>query len=87
MSLPKSIQDREYDKFDLNDAGEVVVRTTLSGEVSGEFSPTGLKNGGRITEVILSDSEWTALPPSGALANRNAINLQNYDTGTQIKIN
>lgn len=87
MSLPKSIQDREYDKFDLNDAGEVVVRTTLSGEVSGEFSPTGLKNGGRITEVVLSDSAWTALPPSGALANRNAINLQNYDTGTQIKIN
>lgn len=87
MSLPKSIQDREYEKFDLNDAGEVVVRTTLSGEVSGEFSPTGLKNGGRITEVILSDSAWTALPPGGALVNRNAINLQNYDTGTQIKIN
>ena len=87
MSLPKSIQDREYEKFDLNANGDVVVRTTLSGEVSGEFSPTGLKNGGRITEVILSDSAWTALPPGGALVNRNAINLQNYDTGTQIKIN
>lgn len=87
MSLPKSIQDREYDKFDLNDAGEVVVRTTLSGEVSGEFSPTGLKNGGRITEVVLSENAWTALPPGGALVNRNAINIQNYDTGAQIKIN
>jgi hypothetical protein len=73
-------------KSDLNDAGEVVVRTTLSGEVSGEFSPTGLKNGGRVTEVTLSDSAWTSLPPSGALINRNAINIQNY-SGSQIKIN
>jgi len=85
--LPKSIQDREYEKFDLNDNGDVVVRTTLSGEVSGTFSPSGLKIGGRVTEVVLSDSAWTALPPGGPLANRNAINLQNYDTGTQIKIN
>lgn len=31
MSLPKSLVDREYDKFDLNDSGQVVVRTTFSG--------------------------------------------------------
>lgn len=86
-TLPKSIQDREYEKFDLNDNGDVVVRTTLSGEVSGTFSPSGLKIAGRVTEVTLSDSAWTALPPGGALINRNAINIQNYDTGTQIKIN
>jgi hypothetical protein len=85
MALPKALQDREYEKFDLNDAGDVVVRTTLSGEVSGEFSPSGLKISGRVTEVVLSDTAWTALPPV-ALINRNAINIQNY-SGTQIKIN
>jgi hypothetical protein len=84
-TLPKSIQDREYEKFDLNDAGEVVVRTTLSGEVSGEFSPSGLKISGKVTEVVLSDTAWTALPPV-PLTNRNAINIQNY-SGTQIKLN
>lgn len=87
MALPKALQDREYEKFDLNNDGDVVVRTTLSGEVSGTFSPSGLKIAGRVTEVVLSDSAWTALPPGGALANRNAINIQNYDTGTQIKLN
>ena len=84
-TLPKSIQDREYEKFDLNDAGEVVVRTTLSGEVSGEFTPSGLRIAGRVTEVVLSDTVWTALPPV-PLTNRNALNIQNY-SGTQIKIN
>lgn len=85
MVLPKALQDREYEKFDLNDAGEVVVRTTLSGEVSGEFSPTGLRISGKVTEVVLSDTAWTALPPV-PLVNRNAINIQNY-SGTQIKLN
>lgn len=85
MVLPKALQDREYEKFDLNDAGEVVVRTTLSGEVSGEFSPSGLRISGKVTEVVLSDTAWTALPPV-ALINRNAINIQNY-SGTQIKLN
>lgn len=85
MVLPKALQDREYEKFDLNDAGEVVVRTTLSGEVSGEFSPSGLRIAGKVTEVVLSDTAWTALPPV-PLANRNAINIQNY-SGTQIKLN
>jgi hypothetical protein len=85
MALPKALQDREYEKFDLNEAGEVVVRTTLSGEVSGEFTPSGLRISGKVTEVTLSDTAWTALPPV-ALVNRNAINIQNY-SGTQIKLN
>ena len=85
MVLPKALQDREYEKFDLNEAGEVVVRTTLSGEVSGEFTPSGLRIAGRVTEVVLSDTAWTALPPV-PLDNRNALNIQNY-SGTQIKIN
>lgn len=86
MVLPKALQDREYEKFDLNSDGEVIVRTSLTGDITGEFTPTGLKNGGRVTEVTLSDSAWTALPPGGALLNRNAINIQNY-SGSQIKIN
>jgi hypothetical protein len=86
MALPKALQDREYEKFDLNSDGEVIVRTSLTGDITGEFTPTGLKNGGRVTEVTLSDSSWTALPPGGALLNRNAINIQNY-SGSQIKIN
>ena len=85
MALPKALQDREYEKFDLNDTGEVVVRTTLSGEVSGEFTPSGLRISGKVTEVVLSDTTWTALPPV-PLTNRNAINIQNY-SGTQIKLN
>lgn len=85
MVLPKALQDREYEKFDLNDSGEVVVRTTLSGEVSGEFTPSGLRISGKVTEVVLSDTTWTALPPV-PLTNRNAINIQNY-SGTQIKLN
>jgi hypothetical protein len=85
MALPKALQDREYEKFDLNEAGEVVVRTTLSGEVSGEFTPSGLRISGKVTEVTLSDTAWTALPPV-ALVNRNAINIQNY-SGTEIKLN
>ena len=85
MALPKALQDREYEKFDLNEAGEVVIRTTLSGEVSGEFTPSGLRISGKVTEVTLSDTAWTALPPV-ALVNRNAINIQNY-SGTQIKLN
>lgn len=86
MSLPKTLQDREFEKFDVNGDGDVIVRTSLTGDITGEFTPTGLKNGGRVTEVTLSDSAWTALPPGGALLNRNAINIQNY-SGSQIKIN
>jgi len=31
MALPNAINDREYQKFDLNESGDVVVRTTFSG--------------------------------------------------------
>ncbi|NDC94836.1 hypothetical protein EB118_06790 [bacterium] len=53
--------------------------------MSGEFTPSGLRISGRVTEVVLSDTAWTALPPA-PLINRNAINIQNY-SGTQIKLN
>ena len=55
------------------------------GEVTGEFTPTGLTTAGLLTPVILSDAAWTALPPS-ALTDRNAISIQNV-SGVEIKVN
>lgn len=54
--------------------------------VTGTFSPSGLRVAGRVTEVLLSTTEWTALPPGGPLDNRNAINIQNY-SGDEIRLN
>lgn len=54
--------------------------------VTGEFTPSGLRVAGRVTEVLLSTTSWTALPPGGPLANRNAINVQNY-SGDEIRLN
>lgn len=54
--------------------------------VTGEFTPSGLRIAGRITEVLLNTTSWTALPPTGALINRNAINIQNY-SGDEVKLN
>lgn len=49
------------------------------------FTPSGLRNGGRITEVTLSDVAWTVLPAT-ALASRNAMSIQNV-SGSEIKVN
>jgi hypothetical protein len=54
--------------------------------VTGTFTPSGLRIAGRVTEVLLSTTEWTALPPGGPLADRNAINIQNY-SGDEIRLN
>lgn len=54
--------------------------------VTGEFTPSGLRIAGRVTPVLLSTTAWTALPPGGPLANRNAINIQNY-SGDEIRLN
>lgn len=42
MALPKSIQDREYEKFFVNEDGEVAVRTSSSG---GTFLIQGSEDG------------------------------------------
>lgn len=47
--------------------------------------PAGLTIGGKITQVTLDSTNWTALPPT-ALANRNSLSIQNV-SGTEIKIN
>jgi len=54
--------------------------------VTGTFTPSGLRIAGRVTEVLLSTTEWTALPPGGPLNDRNAINIQNY-SGDEIRLN
>lgn len=70
--LRKARLDREQDKFTLNSEGDTAVR----GVVEGNFSFSGLRIGGRISEVTLNDSTWVALPTT-ALANRNSISIQN----------
>jgi hypothetical protein len=54
--------------------------------VTGNFAaaPEGLA-AGLFTEVTLSDSAWTALPPT-ALTDRQCVSIQNTSTA-QIKIN
>lgn len=53
--------------------------------LTGEFTPTGLKVGGKVTEVPLNAVTWTALPAT-PLTGRNAISLQNR-SGIEIKLN
>jgi hypothetical protein len=51
--------------------------------VTASFS--GLRIAGRISEVELNDTTWTALPPT-PLSKRNALSIQNT-SGVNIKIN
>jgi hypothetical protein len=81
MSLPKSLQDREYEKFE--DKGDGLVRVRTS--VEGTIQTSGLTIGGRVSTVTINDATWTALP-AVALANRNAVAIQNY-SGQTVKLN
>ena len=81
MSLPKSLVDREYDKFE--DKGDGLVRVRTS--VEGSIKTSGLTIGGRVSTVSINDTTWTALPVT-PLANRNAVAIQNY-TGQTVKLN
>lgn len=83
MALPNSINDREQQKFvDTVDGPAVRVAGT---NFTGSFSPSGLINGGIITEVTIDNVSWTPLPAT-PLDDRNALSIQNY-TGQQIKLN
>lgn len=70
--LPRTIEDREYQKFTCTTDDQVAVRTNVEGTL--QFS--GLSIGGKITLVSINDSTWTALPAT-ALANRNGLSIQN----------
>jgi hypothetical protein len=83
MTLPRAIDDREYQKFE-EVAGEPHVRVTGAG-FSGSFSQSGLTIAGLHTEVTIDDVSWTPLPATPQV-NRNAIGIQNY-TGFDLKIN
>ena len=80
MTLSPNINDLEKAKFVELD-GDVAVRTTAS----GEFSTSGLKNSGKVTEVTVNSSTWTALPPIPKVG-RNAVAIQNA-SGVEIKVN
>lgn len=82
MTLPTQITTLEKDKFEEVD-GVVTVRTKTTGAV--DALPRGLRTGGRITEISLNDSTWTALPAT-PLTGRNAVSIQN-NSGQSIKIN
>lgn len=83
MALDPNINTREFEKF-VEDDGETAVRVKGS-NFSGTFTPSGLNNGGLITEVTLNSATWTALPAT-ALTNRNAIRVQNQ-SAIEIKLN
>lgn len=76
MALPKDrgLPDLEKDKFDLNDAGEVIVRTSASGVIQ----PIGLQTAGRNYTMNVSTSA-VALPSLGPLTDRNALAIHNLD--------
>lgn len=52
--------------------------------ISLGFSPSGLSIGGKVTEVTLSSTVWTALPAT-ALTSRNGMGIQN-ESAVSIKV-
>ena len=61
--------------------GNPALRTTGN----GVFELSGLNDGGKVTEVTLNPTTWTALPLT-PLTNRNAMNIQNV-SAEDIKVN
>jgi hypothetical protein len=82
MGLSENINNREFDKFDTDAEGNTIIRTSIK---NGVVTPTGLRTGGKITNVELSDSEWRPLPAT-ALPKRNALAIENISS-VEIKIN
>lgn len=78
MTIRRTIEDREWDKFFQDEIGDTTVR------VGGNVSFSGLRNAGRITMVDIDNFTWTPLPAT-AITNRNAISIQNTG-GEEIKI-
>lgn len=88
MALSPNISTREFDKFEEvteNLALKTAVRVKVANSGEFSFSPSGLNIGGKVSEIAINDTTWTALPTT-PLASRNAINIQNR-SGFEIKIN
>lgn len=49
---------------------------TISGSITGEFTPVGLTKAGKFRKVTLNDTTWTAVPAT-PLTNRNTIKFLN----------
>jgi hypothetical protein len=64
-------KDLELDKFDTNQAGETIIRTSAE----GTFTPTGLKTAIKITGTTVSTSA-TPLPATAQIG-RNSLSIQN----------
>lgn len=86
MTIPRTLQTLEVEKFVEcpDSSGKVAVRARICNDQIF-VSPSGLSIAGRITEVQLSSSAWTALPAT-PLADRNSIAIQNV-SGVAIKLN
>lgn len=80
VDLSPNINTREFDKFGLNENNETYVRT--SGE--GTFQQSGLKLGGKITELDIDNTTWTPFTVT-PLTKRNQINIQN-ESGQLVKL-
>jgi hypothetical protein len=77
VSIPAHVNDREYQKFAETGEGLVAVRTADDNTI--------LNISGIITEVVLNDTTWTALPAT-PLATRKTLSIQN-PSNTPVKIN
>lgn len=86
LSPLTSLSDRQMRSFrddGVDGDGNPKTKVAVSGNFSAQFS--GLSVAGKVTEVTIDNTTWTALPAT-ALLNRNAIAVQNR-TGQEIKIN
>lgn len=78
-----TITKREYDKFQTDSNGDVVVNTIIAG---GKLTLSGLSEAGRITEVALTTS-WLQVIAT-PLASRKGIAFQNLsDNLNKIRLN
>ena len=82
MVLRKTVEDREWDKFTTCTGDLTAVRSKLC---DSSIRPSGLNNGGLVTEVALNAASWTAIPAT-PLTDRNAISIQNL-SGIDVKVN
>ena len=83
-NLPTTLQDRTFHHYYLDENDKVVARVSITGDVNGSFSPTGLSVDFRITTMDVSS---VAIPlPAVSLAARNAVSITNLDQAETLYI-
>ena len=78
MPIPSNIDDREFQKFTEDSAGDTAVRTVAE----GNFAPSGLRNGFLVTTLDVSTSAIKI--PASPLTDRNSIIIFNKSTTTTL---